>query len=41
MVEAEAQKMVFDGLHGEVPVPEVYGWAKDGGRSSIYLRGAD
>jgi aminoglycoside phosphotransferase len=28
--EIEAQHMMHERLHGQVPVPEVYGWAKDG-----------
>lgn len=35
--EIEAQVMMYERLQGQVPVPEVYGWAKDGDQMFLYM----
>lgn len=35
--EIEAQVMMYERLKGHVPVPEVYGWAKDGNQRFLYM----
>lgn len=35
--EIEAQIMMYERLQGQVPVPEVYGWAKDGDQMFLYM----
>ncbi|KAH6645375.1 kinase-like domain-containing protein [Truncatella angustata] len=37
IAEAQTQVMVYERLNGQVPVPEVYGWAKDGDQRFIYM----
>ncbi|KAI1949003.1 hypothetical protein LOZ12_002726 [Ophidiomyces ophidiicola] len=37
IVEAQTQMMVREKLQGQVPVPEVFGWAEDGGQRFIYM----
>ncbi|KAI1905945.1 hypothetical protein LOZ12_006396 [Ophidiomyces ophidiicola] len=37
IVEAQTQIMVREKLQGRVPVPEVFGWAEDGGQRFIYM----
>ncbi|KAJ5928402.1 hypothetical protein N7466_007358 [Penicillium verhagenii] len=37
VTEAETQIMVYNRLKGKVPVPEVYGWTKDGRQVFIYM----
>lgn len=37
VTEAETQNMVYKQLNGKVPVPEVFGWTKDGGQVFIYM----
>ncbi|WEW58270.1 hypothetical protein PRK78_003738 [Emydomyces testavorans] len=37
VVEAETQRMVHELLQGRVPIPEVFGWAEDGGQRFIYM----
>ena len=37
VTEAETQNMVCKQLKGKVPVPEVFGWTKDGGQVFIYI----
>ncbi|KAI1932686.1 hypothetical protein LOZ66_006812 [Ophidiomyces ophidiicola] len=37
IVEAQTQKMVYEKLQGQVPVPEVFGWIEDGGQRFIYM----
>ncbi|KAH8653615.1 phosphotransferase family protein [Xylariales sp. PMI_506] len=37
VTEALTQIMIHERLREEVPVPEVFGWAKDGGQTFIYM----
>jgi hypothetical protein len=37
VVEAQTQMMLHKHLHGQVPVPEVFGWTEDGGQRFIYM----
>lgn len=37
IVEAQTQMMVREKYQGRVPVPEVFGWAEDGGQRFIYM----
>ncbi|KAI1991107.1 hypothetical protein LOZ51_004639 [Ophidiomyces ophidiicola] len=37
IVEAQTQMMVREKLQGQVPVPEVFGWAENGGQRFIYM----
>ena len=36
-VEAQAQMMLREKLQGHLPVPEVFGWAQNGGQNFIYM----
>lgn len=35
--ELEAQLYVYHQLNGRVPVPEVFGWAEEGGQGFVYM----
>ncbi|KAH7319619.1 kinase-like domain-containing protein [Stachybotrys elegans] len=35
--EAETQRAVYHALKGRVPIPEVFGWVRDGGQTFIYM----
>jgi hypothetical protein len=35
--EIEAQVMMHERLQGQVPIPEIYGWAKDGDQRLLYM----
>lgn len=37
VAEAETQRMLFEKLQGQVPVPEIFGWAEDGDEIFIYM----
>jgi hypothetical protein len=37
VAEVETQVLIHERLQGEVPVPEVFGWAEDGGQIFIYM----
>ena len=37
VAEAETQIMLKEQLRGRVPVPEVFGWAKDGKQTFVYM----
>lgn len=37
IAEVEAQVLMRERLQGRVPVPEVFGWAEDGGQKFIYM----
>jgi hypothetical protein len=37
VTEAKTQIMLYTQLKGKVPIPEVFGWAEDGGQVFIYM----
>lgn len=37
IIEAQAQIMLCEKLQGHLPVPEVVGWAQNGGQNFIYM----